>query len=75
MLALCLPPHLTYLIQPLDIGLFGLLQHAYSEEVDSGTRDHYEVIRKGNFWPMLKKVRCGEAEYNAAIRVTRYMRA
>ena len=57
MLVLCLPPHSTHLLQPLDVGLFGPLQHAYSEEVDAWTRDRYDVIRKGNFWPMLKKAR------------------
>ena len=25
----CLPPHTTHLLQPLDVGLFGPLQHAY----------------------------------------------
>ena len=55
MLVLCLPPHSTHLLQPLDMGLFGPLQHAYSEEVDTWTRDYYDVIQKGNFWLMLKK--------------------
>ena len=34
MLVLCLPPHSTHLLQPLDVGLFGPLQHAYPEEID-----------------------------------------
>lgn len=51
------PPHSTHLLQPLDVGLFSPLQHAYSEEVDSWIRDPHNVIKKGNFWPMLKKAR------------------
>ena len=49
MLGLCLPPYSTHLLQPLDVRLFGPLQYSYSEEVDAWTRDHHDMIRKGNF--------------------------
>ena len=31
---ICLPPHSTHLLQPLDIGLFGTLQHYYEIGID-----------------------------------------
>lgn len=54
---LCLPPHSTHLLQPLDVGVFSALQKAYSKEVDSYVRNVPDVIRKGNFWPLLKAAR------------------
>lgn len=33
----CLPPHLTYLLQPLDLVLFRKLKQAYSDEVTRRT--------------------------------------
>ena len=57
MLVLCLPPHATHILQALDMGVFVPLQHASSEVVDSYTRDDCDVIRKGNFWPILQKAR------------------
>ena len=45
----CLPPHTTHLLQPLDVGLFGPLQHAYSKAVDDTMRTGVSGIFKGNF--------------------------
>jgi hypothetical protein len=33
-IALCLQPHSTYLLQPLDVGLFSPFNHYYGKEVD-----------------------------------------
>ena len=38
----CLPPHSTHLLQPLDVGLFGPLQHFYGIGIDDYFRDHGE---------------------------------
>ncbi|KAF1925377.1 DDE-domain-containing protein, partial [Didymella exigua CBS 183.55] len=32
---LCMPPHSSHLLQPLDVGCFSLLKRAYSREVES----------------------------------------
>ena len=48
----CLPPHTTHLLQPLDVGLFGPLQHAYSKAVDDAMRTGVSGIFKGNFLPL-----------------------
>lgn len=53
-LALCLPPHSTHLLQPLDVELFGALQTVYSTEVNRYTKVNFNILRKGNFWPLLK---------------------
>ena len=38
----CLPPHSTHLLQPLDVGLFGPLQHFYGIGIDEHFRDYGE---------------------------------
>jgi hypothetical protein len=32
---ICLPVHSTHLLQPLDVGLFGPLQRAYTTELEA----------------------------------------
>ena len=57
-LILCLPPHSTHLLQPLDVGIvFGPLNRAYANEVDAYVRESYDIVRKGNFWPFLRSAR------------------
>ena len=46
---ICLPSHSTHLLQPLDVGLFGLLKKAYSTELDKWHRRGNNAVRKGNF--------------------------
>lgn len=48
----CLPPHTTHLLQPLNVGLFGPLQQAYSKAVDDAIRSGVTGIYKGNFLPL-----------------------
>ena len=50
-LILCLPPHSTHLLQPLDVRIFSPLNRAYVGEVDAYVRESYDIVRKGNFWP------------------------
>jgi hypothetical protein len=51
---LCMPPHSSYLLQPLDVGCFSPLKRAYSREVESLMRDHINYITKLEFLPAFK---------------------
>jgi len=55
---LCFPPHSTHLLQPLDVGIFGLLGRYYSNQVDDWGRAHpYQTISKGDFFPLCQIAR------------------
>jgi hypothetical protein len=43
---LCMPPHSSHLLQPLDVGCFSPLKRAYSREVESLIRHHINHITK-----------------------------
>jgi hypothetical protein len=47
-LVLCLPSHTTDFLQPLDVALFGPLQHAYAQEVNRRVRE-YRPVTKDTF--------------------------
>jgi len=53
----CLPPHSTHLLQPLDVGLFGPLEHYYSSAVDKAIHRGIHGIYKGNFLPLYLEAR------------------
>ncbi|KAJ6259176.1 hypothetical protein Dda_6074 [Drechslerella dactyloides] len=46
---ICMPPHLSHILQPLDIGCFGPLKQAYSHEVESLVHAHINHISKLEF--------------------------
>ncbi|KAJ6263661.1 transposase [Drechslerella dactyloides] len=46
---ICMPPHSSHILQPLDIGCFGPLKQAYSKEVESLMRAHVNHISKLEF--------------------------
>jgi hypothetical protein len=48
-LPLCLPPHTTHLLQPLDVGCFGPLAHYYRMEVDEATQYGLHGVSKYDF--------------------------
>ena len=50
--AICMPPHSTHLLQPLDVGVFSPLQHYYSAEVDNlvGESGGLLGMTKRQFW-------------------------
>ena len=48
---LCLPPHSTHLLQPLDVGLFGPLQKHYGSVLDEWLSESNLGIHKGTFYP------------------------
>ena len=68
-LPFCLPPHSTHLLQPLDVGLLGPLQHLYSHAIDNAIRNGVHGINKGNFLPLYLEARrltCTKANIQTA---------
>ncbi|KIL55069.1 hypothetical protein M378DRAFT_58967, partial [Amanita muscaria Koide BX008] len=45
----CLPPHTTHKLQPLDVGVFGPFQRAWSERCDEIVEDTGEEMPRENF--------------------------
>lgn len=54
---ICLPAHSTHLLQPLDVGLFGPLQHYYGKAADNHIRETRTGITKGTFWSFFTEAR------------------
>jgi hypothetical protein len=50
----CLPTHLSHLTQPLDIGCFGPLKWAYSQEINLYIKAHIIYITKLEFLIIFK---------------------
>lgn len=53
----CLPPHTTHILQPLDVGIFGPLQHHYSQAASDYLHQTDQAITKSNFLPILREAR------------------
>lgn len=53
-LLVILPPHSTHRLQPLDVGVFSPLAHAYSEEIDQLIQSScgFSRMTKRNFWKL-----------------------
>jgi hypothetical protein len=51
-LLVVLPPHSTHRLQPLDVGIFSPLAHAYSQEIDQLIQSSFGFTRltKRSFW-------------------------
>jgi hypothetical protein len=60
-ITLCMPPHSSHLLQPLDVGCFAPLKRAYSTEISDLVRCHINHITKEEFLPAFK------AAYDKAI--------
>ena len=58
---LCMPPHSSHLLQPLDVGCFAALKKAYGRQVEALMRCRISHVTKHEFLPGLKRA------YNAAI--------
>jgi hypothetical protein len=50
-LPLCMPPHSSHLLQPLDVGCFGPLKKAYSRQIEDIIRTRITHISKEAFLP------------------------
>ena len=48
-ITLCMPPHSSYLLQPLDVGCFGPLKQAYGRQVEDLMRMHINHVSKLEF--------------------------
>jgi hypothetical protein len=60
-ITLCMPPHSSHLLQPLDVGCFAPLKKAYGQQVEDLMRSHINHITKLEFLPAFK------AAFNASI--------
>ena len=54
-ITLCMPPHSSHLLQPLDVGCFAPLKRAYSRQIEELVRCHINHITKEDFLPAFKK--------------------
>jgi hypothetical protein len=50
----CMPPHTSHLLQPLDVGCFGPLKKAYNKEIETLTRNQITHITKTEFLPAFR---------------------
>ena len=50
-ITLCMPPHSSHLLQPLDVGCFSPLKKAYGKEIESMIRNNVTHISKEDFIP------------------------
>ena len=48
-ITLCMPPHSSHLLQPLDVGCFGPLKKAYGRQIEDLMRMHINHISKLEF--------------------------
>ena len=48
-ITLCMPPHSSHLLQPLDVGCFGPLKQAYGRQVEDLMRAHINHVSKLEF--------------------------
>ena len=48
-ITLCMPPHSSHLLQPLDVGCFGPLKQAYGRQVEDLMRMYINYISKLKF--------------------------
>jgi hypothetical protein len=53
-ITLCMPPHSSHLLQPLDVGVFSPLKAAYRAEIERMMRYQIHHITKLEFLPCLK---------------------
>lgn len=53
----CLPSHCTHILQPLDVGLFGPLQHYYGLAAEQHLYTTGDAITKLNFLPLFRNAR------------------
>ena len=57
MLPVCLPPHITHFLQPLDISVFAPLKRADSDLLQAQYTKGERGVWKGNFYKLLDSAR------------------
>ncbi|ENH68228.1 hypothetical protein FOC1_g10000541 [Fusarium oxysporum f. sp. cubense race 1] len=50
-ITLCMPPHSSHLLQPLDVGCFSVLKQAYGREIEHQIRCSITHVSKTKFFP------------------------
>ncbi|KAG7000206.1 hypothetical protein FocnCong_v013285 [Fusarium oxysporum f. sp. conglutinans] len=50
-ITLCMPPHSSHLLQPLDVGCFSVLKQAYGREIEHLIRCSITHVSKTEFFP------------------------
>jgi DDE superfamily endonuclease len=50
-ITLCMPPHSSHLLQPLDVGIFGPLKKAYGRQIEDMMQAYIFHITKDDFFP------------------------
>jgi hypothetical protein len=50
-IALCMPPHSSHILQPLDVGCFSPLKRAYGRQIEDKMRSGTSHISKEDFFP------------------------
>ena len=63
-ITLCMPPHASHILQPLDVGCFAPLKRAYKEEIRGLAGCHINHIDKRAFLDAYKKVHEGAFSAN-----------
>jgi hypothetical protein len=56
-ITLCMPPHSSHLLQPLDVGCFAVLKRSYGRQVGDFLRLGINHIDKAEFLPIFKQAR------------------
>jgi hypothetical protein len=54
-ITLCMPPHSSHILQPLDVGCFGPLKKAYGRQIENYMRRYINHITKVEFLPAFKE--------------------
>ena len=54
-ITLCMPPHSSHILQPLDVGCFGPLKTAYGRQIENYMRRYINHITKLEFLPAFKE--------------------
>lgn len=51
---LCMPPHSSHILQPLDVGCFSPLKRAYGQQIEEVMRIHITHMTKGDCFPAFR---------------------
>ena len=54
-ITLCMPPHSSHLLQPLDVGCFGPLKQSYGRQIEGLIRMHVTHVSKLEFLPAFRE--------------------
>lgn len=61
-IAICMPPHASHLLQPLDVGCFSVLKRLYGGAVSTMMRNGVNSIDKEDFLELIADARKGASK-------------